>query len=473
MIRRIGTKRSLWFGTLAVIVLVGGLTVPGLAAPSGVKNFSFTVGPPSVAQGAQDQTFTITVTNTSPRGSSSNISSLSVTVPDEIDVQSASVAPRPASDNANADAVVTIGTDGATCRNGDDQTVNVCSTDPLKRLQKIAITIVADVTGSCQDPSGAWAVAANTGSQLNGDAFAENPVNPNPTTTIECPNATISGQVWRDHDNDGQRDTDENGQSGWTVKAFDGTTEAGSDSTDADGDYVIPGLVTGATYTVCEFAPAEEPGFEYRGWTQSVPDDADDLCAGVADAEPNGHSVTIPGSGASEDVDFFNVRTITVGDPIEVDCDNLPPDGIFTVGDGINDPIGTIQVDPEACKPGEYVFETWVSGNEQFAEFYPTFDTSGTPLVPFVETYEWVINDNRTQQTLFYDDDGDGGVPEREMLFCVVDTQGNFAAFPGPVSPDTAPHTSCLLSTTEVPTGTGVLRHDTVYTEIDGARKIR
>ena len=49
MIRRIGTKRSLWFGTLAVIVLVGGLTVPGLAAPSGVKNFSFTVGPPSVA----------------------------------------------------------------------------------------------------------------------------------------------------------------------------------------------------------------------------------------------------------------------------------------------------------------------------------------------------------------------------------------------------------------------------------------
>jgi hypothetical protein len=92
--------------------------------------------------------------------------------------------------------------------------------------------------------------------------------------------------------------------------------------------------------------------------------------------------------------------------------------------------------------------------------------------VPLVEDYEWIINGDRTQQTLFYDDDGAGGVPEREMLFCEVDGNGDFAAFPDPVAGDDDPHTSCLLNTTESPTETGVQRFDTVYTLIDGVRKL-
>ncbi len=589
MARRISRKHRLWVGGLAILTLFAVTAVPGSTAPTGAKNFSFAVSPGPVAQGDLNQTFSVTVTNTSPKNSSSNISSLSIQVPSQFTPTSASVAPQPASTNANLSAVPTIDSNSLTCRGGTSQTVNVCSLDPVKRLQKVTITIVADVTSeglTCgSNQSGAWTVAPNTGSQLNGDSFTENPVNTMPYTSIErqCPldwvqapsdttvstnqtvtvaayddseidtsfngtitivvrsepsanaltvtpstltaengeqsftlsgsaagsytiyatatgkdnapdksftlydiNSSIAGQVWRDHNNNGAKNADEGGQSDWIVKAFEGTTEKGSATSADDGTYTISGLAAGTTYTVCEFAPAEETGYEYRGWIQSVPT-ANTLCAGFDGAEPNGYSVTFPGPAGSNvaNQDFLNVRTITIPEPntVGVDCGNLPPGDVFTVGDGVIDPVGTITVDPDNCKPGEYVFETWTSGDEQFAEFYPAFDTTGTTPVPFTETYEWIINGDRTQQTLNYDDDGAGGVPFREMLFCEVNANGDFTGFPDPVAPDTAPHTSCLLGTSEVPKADdpdtetvdegGVLRKDTVYTLIDGQRSLR
>ena len=563
----------MWVGVFAVLTLLAVTAVPGSAAPTGTKNFSFTVSPSSVAQGTSGQAFSVTVTNTSPKGSSSNISSLAITVPAEFTPTSASIDPAN-STNGNASAVVAINSTSPTCQGGTSQTINVCSLDPVKRLQKVTIRIVANVTSAgltCgANQSGIWIVQPNTGSQLNGDSFTENPVNAAPYTSItrQCPldwvvapsdttvgadqtvtvgaydgggldtdfdgpitivvrsepsagsltvtpdtltavdgaqsftlsgdeagsytiyaqatgrgdapdrsftlfatDSSISGQKWRDHNGDGLTGADEQGISDWTIKAFDGTSEAGSATTNADGDYTISGLQAGTTYTVCEFPPAEDEGYEYRGWYQSVPA-SNTLCAGFEGAEPNGYTVTIPGPASSSvpGKDFFNVRTITIpSDPdVIVDCGDLPPGGVFTVGDGINDPIGTITVDPDTCKPGEYVFETWVSDGEQFAAFYPLVPSEET--MPLIEEYEWVIDGDRTQHTLVYNDFSQDG-PYRPMLFCQVDANGDFAAMPD-ASEGEDPHTSCLLNTTEVPTVDGVLRHDTVYTEVDGYRKI-
>ncbi len=289
---------------------------------------------------------------------------------------------------------------------------------------------------------------------------------------------SISGSKWRDHDNDGQVDGFERGLAGWTIKAFDTEgAEAGSAITEPDGTYTISGLMLDQTYTVCEFAPTEETGFEYRGWIQSIPADEADVCGDYSGAEPNGYPVVLAGDVLEKD--FFNVRTITI--PVELDkngepvldsdgnpvCGMLPEGGIFTVGDGLVDPIGTITVDPGNCKPGEYVFETYVDGDNQIADFYPTFDPGGQTM-PLVEDYEWVITGTNTQQTLFYNDvppfDG-----EREMLFC--SKPWSLGQSTDGVLP--SGETSCLLETHEVTMSDGIHRTDTVFTLADGRRTLR
>jgi len=294
---------------------------------------------------------------------------------------------------------------------------------------------------------------------------------------LDTSGGSISGQKWRDHNSDGLPDSFEAGLDGWTIKAFDGAgVEVGSAPTatvdGVSGMYTISGLALDETYTVCEVPPAEASGFEYRGWIQSVPSGST-ACSAYTGAEPSGHSVTITGDVA--DIDFFNVRTITVPgteDPqtFELICDPEAEPfrsgggqiGTFTVGDGVIDPIGTVTIDVSDCKPGEYVFETYIDHTKQPEEQVALF----TPVIPtsdrfaLTETYEWVIIGDLTQKTLYYDD----GAGERAMLFCTVTTTE--IVLPGT-------HTSCLLNTTEEPSSTGVLRFDTVYTLIDGRRTLR
>ncbi len=272
------------------------------------------------------------------------------------------------------------------------------------------------------------------------------------------------------------KDDDEAGLGGWLIKAYDGSgAVAGTATTAANGNYTISGLTAGTSYTVCEFSPAEESGFEYRGWIQSVPS-ANTLCDGKTsgdanfeDAEPNGYSVSIagPSGEAITGKDFFNVRTITIPGTgtIEVTCDIDGPT-TYTVGDGINEPYAEVTVKPGECKPGEYVFESWISGGEQTVAFYPTFPKTNV-LVPIEQNFRWVIDGDKSQSNLFYDDDVPG-VGERKMLFCQVDNQGNYSGMPDPVAPDTDPHTTCLLNTTEEATSTGVYREDTTITLVDG-----
>ena len=147
----------------------------------------------------------------------------------------------------------------------------------------------------------------------------------------------------------GVPDAAEGGQNLWIVKAFDPSNNvAGQDTATAtvngvDGVYTISGLQAGTTYTVCEFAPAQSPS--YLGWIQSVPKPVNTLCSTKTGAELDGYSVT-PTTAAPTVTgkDFFNVHTVTIGDPINVNCNNLPPGGVFTVGDGLNEPFAKVTI---------------------------------------------------------------------------------------------------------------------------------
>lgn len=349
----------------------------------------------------------------------------------------------------------------------------------------------ASVTGSPDTTHPfSFSVSGSTAGQYTATASASGMTSITANFTLYDTNSSISGQKWRDHDNDGVKDADERGLEGWLIKAYDdsgavagsATTAADDSSTtgvDESGDYTISGLTAGESYTVCEFSPAEEDGFEYRGWIQSVPS-ANTLCDGKTsgnanfeDAEPNGYTVDISGPTRSDVTgkDFFNVRTITIPEhpTIELTCDIDGPT-TYTVGDGTNEPYAEVTVKPGECKPGEYVFESWISGGEQTVAFYPTFPKTGT-LVPIEQHFEWVIDGDKTQSNLYYDDDVPG-VPERKMLFCNVVSDGAdgwvYDSMPAPVAPDADPHTTCLMSTTEVATTTGVYRVDITITLVDG-----
>jgi hypothetical protein len=452
-----------WLAGLAVVVLVALVAVPSIAAPGGAKNYSASFSPTSVNAGTSAQAFSVLVTNTSPDTSSSNFSSLTIKVPSQFTgISNAVVVPPPGSSNSNSGAVVAIGTGNPSCRavGATTQTINVCNIDPTKRLEKVKITFNANVSNSVacgSSNSDNWVVTPFTGSSLTGTGFTENPVNPAPYTVIQktCL-ANISGQVWHDRNNNGTREASdgESGLSGWVVGAFSSSTFVKSATTGSDGRYTITNLPSGVTYKVCEFAPSEASGFEYRGWYQSSPGAAVS-CTGLsgdepagATVQPNGNSVALAASGASN-VDFFNVRTITVT------CD-ISGDQTFTVGGG-GDPVSSITISSAHCKTGEFVFESWVKPDgTQETDFYPTVPTGSTQ--PATQEVKWALTD-KGQSTLMYDDDPTDNVGFKAVQFC--ETDGTSFSMP-------TGETTCLEKTTEDATPSGVARTDTILTLVDG-----
>ncbi|MGH8928300.1 MAG: hypothetical protein ACRDWH_08110, partial [Acidimicrobiia bacterium] len=127
------------------------------------------------------------------------------------------------------------------------------------------------------------------------------------TFCYDTPPLTISGTKVHDRDSDGLFDANEEGLDGWTIKAFNGTTEVASGLTDADGDYEL--AVGPGTFTVCEVVKTEPAPFS---WGQTFPTGAGAAdCSSVGSGlEPAGHSVTLTNTSVTG-IDFGNVRGVT------------------------------------------------------------------------------------------------------------------------------------------------------------------
>jgi hypothetical protein len=461
-----------WIAALAVVGLMAFIAIPVLAAPTGTKYYKTTVTPGTVNTGTS-QAFTVTVKNTSPKQSSSNISSVSIVVPSQFTINGTPTITSASTNGDNSSAVIAVnGANSVGCTAGTGPKVSVCGVAPVKSQKQVVISIPTTVGTAglaCGDPavpSDPWIVKANTGSQLNGNDFDYDPTQVLPiTTTIQrvC-NASIAGQIWRDHNQNGAKDpsfesAQDVGSGGWTVTAYDGTASVGTVTYPSAGHYKVSNLEAGQTYTVCETAPSETPA--YLGWFQESPTDADFPAASVASTttcsaagtESTGYSVTPPVSSPDvTGVDFFNVRAIDV-----TACSTT-----YTVG-GNGDPTASVTMG-DSCKLGTYVFESWVNTDgTQETDFYPV-SVSGTGTKQISQTIDWALT-NKQQSTLQYDDNPNDSTGFQPVLFCNVNADGSFASMP---TQEQAGATTCLMSTRETPTQTGVMRHDEIISLIDG-----
>jgi len=460
-----------WIAAVAVIGLVAIVALPVLAAPTGTKFYTASVTPGTVNTGTSP-TFTVTVTNTSPKQSSSNISSVSILVPSQFTINGTPTISSASTNGDNSSAVITVnGANSVGCTAGTGQKVSVCGIAPVKSQKKVVFSISTTVGTaglSCGQSvnSDPWQIKANTGSQLNGNDFDFDPTQLLPITTKiqRVCNASIAGQVWRDHNQNGAKDpANESAQTvgtgGFTVSAYDGTTAAGTVTYPSAGHYKISNLEAGHTYTVCETAPAETPA--YLGWFQENPTDSDFPGASVATTttctatgtESGGYAVTPPVSSPDvTGVDFFNARTIEV-----TACGTD-----YQVGGG-DDPVSTVTMAAD-CKLGTYVFETFVNTDKtQETDFYP-ISVTGTGSKQIEQDIDWALT-NKQQSTLLYDDNPNDSTGFQPVLFCNVDGEGNFASMPTGEQPGA---TTCLMSTTETPTSDGVARSDTIISLVDG-----
>ena len=460
---------------LAVAGLMAFIAIPVLAAPSGTKYYLTAVSPSGAANPVNtgtSQTFTVTVTNTSPKQSSSNISSVSILVPSQFTINGTPAITSASTNGDNSAAVVAVnGPNSVGCTAGTGQKVSICSLAPVKSQKKVVVSIATSVGTaglSCGQSiaSDPWIVKANTGSQLNGNDFDPDPNQGGAiTTTIQrvC-NASIAGQIWRDHNQNGAKDpafesAQSVGSGGFTVSAYDGTNAVGTVTYPSAGHYKVSNLEAGHTYTVCETAPSESPA--YLGWFQQTPTDPDFPGASVASTttcsaagtESTGYSVTPPVTSPDvTGVDFFNVRAIDV-----TTCS-----ATYTVG-GNGDPAASVTM-PADCKLGTYVFESWVNTDgTQETDFYPV-SVSGSGTKQITQTVDWALT-NKQQSTLQYDDDPLHLPDFQPVLFCNVDGQGNFASMPTQEQPGA---TTCLMSTQETATSSGVMRHDVIVSLVDG-----
>lgn len=237
----------------------------------------------------------------------------------------------------------------------------------------------------------------------------------------------LAGTKFHDRDADGERTASfEGGLSGWEIEVYDNDQNlVASTTTGSEGDYSF--LLVAGQYSVCEVPQG--------GWIQTTPDPSDACHEVDLQADSTGH-------------DFGNARVITLvcgGDPV-------------TFGDVGNPQVEAQLPEQDGCEPGQafqFIAETWIDGDTQFALLERLNKGSGPKLV-VLETITWVETTDQTKAQHFA-----GGAPTPDT-FCKVndpfDSGGNLLP-PDDVLRD-ADDISCLLDTSQ---GGGESRVDFFY----------
>jgi hypothetical protein len=194
MSRRIGSKRGLLIGGLAVVALLVFTALPGMAASARYVSLGITPQQNPTLPATAGQHFYAKVTNTSPVGSVSNPNSVRVTVPTS-----------PTSTNTSfpkfkvTNAVLVAGSGNSSNANQStslviswtDAYVTVNGLDPLQRSQYVTIDITVstpDIACDSTATSGPWAAGASTSSTFGqGQSFSQTGTAPKTTLSKTCP----------------------------------------------------------------------------------------------------------------------------------------------------------------------------------------------------------------------------------------------------------------------------------------------
>lgn len=210
---------------------------------------------------------------------------------------------------------------------------------------------------------------------------------------------TISGTKFHDNDTDGEQDpSQEFGESGWTITAFDEDgISVGSDTTDVNGDYTIENVSLGQTYTVCEATNTSglpDPGTNFTwAWSQSDLKAAiyptwgstDCFDAGLAGQEAGGHEFLM--NSSVSDIDFGNHTEATFN------C--LLADVTVVLSGAPDEPVATITI-PGGCNSVTFTssFDIGTSDDadtwDQFVVFGGDPTAAGETIL---ETVAWAAED--------------------------------------------------------------------------------
>lgn len=178
--------------------------------------------------------------------------------------------------------------------------------------------VVEDILVKGGSNANSYDFVAATGGGVVSDTYLHSPVNPNNDKYFGlshvdiCYNPTVtkSGTKFHDRNADGDRDTGEEGLSGWTIKAYNdndssgdlssGDTLEASTTTDSSGDYSLELSV--GEYIVCEVLQTD--------WVQSTPDNM--VCendAVDASLAPGGYAVNLIADESGNDFGNFQNAT--------------------------------------------------------------------------------------------------------------------------------------------------------------------
>ena len=274
---------------------------------------------------------------------------------------------------------------------------------------------------------------------------------------------TISGTVWQDTNENATRDATppEPVQGGVPINLYKKTLAGWSLSKSVpsatDGTYTLPMVRFGRTYLVCEHPVGV--------WVQSKPSVATPPCETNGN-KANGYALTSFAASVTGE-DFGNVPAVMPK------CDST-----FTGGstDGTFDYTAQLTAGTSGCKNSALVMVTYNDGTRRVATLHPAGNAGtgcpGPTCLSVVERIRWGnLPLKQNPITLRYDDTYPYGDVTQEMPMCIRDPRPDpvnhpFVLGSNPASVLPAPHTSCMIISTE----TAGTYEAYIYSSVDGYR---